>query len=196
MNKITLQDINLYDVGNTYQIAGVLWTGNGKSFITRVPGKDDDLTEIMLMPLTLEDWQQLNRQADLLETEILQKDPTGITKIIVRKTQRQLDNYLQWACFKRDGYTCRYCGRDGIPLTVDHVDLWEDGGAAILENLVTACRACNKDRGRIKYEDWIVSKLYEKKAKGITLEVHNENLGLVSKLPDIRKQRVLHKRSR
>lgn len=49
--------------------------------------------------------------------------------------------------FKRDGFTCQYCGRnrdgDGVKLHVDHVIPCKEGGGDELENLVTACQDCN-----------------------------------------------------
>jgi 5-methylcytosine-specific restriction endonuclease McrA len=49
--------------------------------------------------------------------------------------------------FRRDGYTCQYCGtRTGI-LTLDHVVPKRLGGEHSWENLVTACSACNHRKG-------------------------------------------------
>lgn len=201
MKTIKLQDIDLYEIGQSYQIAGVVWTGKGISFVTQIPGKDEDLTDLQKMPLTMEEWQKLNRQADLLETEIFAKDPTGFTKVIVRKTQRQLDGFLQWQCWARDNYMCRYCGRQNtpsmpVPLSVDHVDLWEDGGPAILINLITACKPCNKDRGRMQYEDWLKSPIYLQKSKNLSPYPKKLNEDLLLLLPEIRTKRVQHIRSR
>ena len=151
MNQIKLSDIDILDVGNTLQIAGTVWSnGRGLSFITLVPGKDEDLSNLQKMPLTLDEWDRFMRQADMQETYMFQQDPTGkIVKALFRKNQRQIDSYVQWAAFKRDGYACRYCGRDGIPLSVDHIDLYENGGATILINLLTSCKQCNKTRGNM-----------------------------------------------
>jgi 5-methylcytosine-specific restriction endonuclease McrA len=51
--------------------------------------------------------------------------------------------------FERDNFTCRYCGSDDYPrgwLVVDHVIPAPDG-PTVEENLVTACRPCNKRKG-------------------------------------------------
>jgi hypothetical protein len=50
--------------------------------------------------------------------------------------------------YKRDNYTCFYCGKDlhgASPqdITLDHLLSREDGGTNDPENLVTACRHCN-----------------------------------------------------
>lgn len=48
--------------------------------------------------------------------------------------------------FKRDNYTCQYCGavRD---LTIDHVVPSSKGGQSNWTNLVTACKRCNTIKG-------------------------------------------------
>jgi 5-methylcytosine-specific restriction endonuclease McrA len=49
--------------------------------------------------------------------------------------------------FRRDNYTCQYCGsRDGT-LTLDHVIPRRLGGIHSWKNLVTACAACNHHKG-------------------------------------------------
>ncbi|MGB9772990.1 MAG: HNH endonuclease [Bacteroidota bacterium] len=48
---------------------------------------------------------------------------------------------------RRDGYQCQYCGRTGVPLTVDHVIPKARGGEETWENLVTACVDCNNRKG-------------------------------------------------
>ena len=49
--------------------------------------------------------------------------------------------------FRRDSYTCQYCGLSKRNLTVDHVIPRRLGGDHSWENLVTACAACNHRKG-------------------------------------------------
>jgi len=49
--------------------------------------------------------------------------------------------------FRRDNYTCQYCGRESRNLTVDHVVPRHHGGQHEWENLVSACPACNRRKG-------------------------------------------------
>ena len=49
--------------------------------------------------------------------------------------------------FRRDKYTCQYCGYRGIYLTLDHVIPRRLGGVHSWENLVTACASCNHRKG-------------------------------------------------
>lgn len=49
--------------------------------------------------------------------------------------------------FRRDNYTCQYCGRSSITLTVDHVTPRHLGGQHMWSNVVTACSPCNHQKG-------------------------------------------------
>jgi len=49
--------------------------------------------------------------------------------------------------FRRDNYTCQYCGVRGGNLTLDHVIPRRLGGTHSWENLVTACAFCNHKKG-------------------------------------------------
>jgi len=49
--------------------------------------------------------------------------------------------------FRRDHFTCQYCGLKHPNLTIDHVVPKRAGGASTWENLVTACPQCNHKKG-------------------------------------------------
>lgn len=71
------------------------------------------------------------------------------TNIIKMKTPRTVSTRLRFKVFMRDGFTCQYCGKtpqDGIKLEADHVIAYSNGGETILENLKTACWACNNGK--------------------------------------------------
>ena len=50
---------------------------------------------------------------------------------------------------RRDGFRCVYCGQifPGDALTLDHVQPRMRGGDQSEGNIVTACRACNAEKG-------------------------------------------------
>jgi hypothetical protein len=56
---------------------------------------------------------------------------------------------LRFEVFKRDSFTCRYCGEVAPKaiLEVDHVHPRALGGTDDLENLVTSCFVCNRGKG-------------------------------------------------
>lgn len=49
--------------------------------------------------------------------------------------------------FRRDNYTCQYCGRQTTHMTIDHVVPRHRGGGHRWDNLVAACPACNRRKG-------------------------------------------------
>jgi hypothetical protein len=55
---------------------------------------------------------------------------------------------LRFSVLRRDGFTCRYCGRrpPAIVLEVDHVTPKSKGGANTEANLVSACFVCNRGK--------------------------------------------------
>jgi len=58
---------------------------------------------------------------------------------IVKLTRKEI--------FRRDNYTCQYCGRQSNNLTIDHVIPRHLGGETNWDNLVTACPRCNHLKG-------------------------------------------------
>ena len=188
MKTIKLSDINLLDVGNTIAISGGVWSGNGKTYIALFP--NEELEEIEVLDMGLEEWEKFISQTDAANTLV----STSEGKIIFRKCQRQIDAHVMWKRFELDNYTCRYCGKSGVPLTIDHLVLWEDGGPTILNNLLTACKKCNKSRGNLSYQEWLDSPYYNKVKIGLENGIHDLNRIIVSELPKI--PVVFHKRSR
>lgn len=201
MKTIKLSDVNLLEVGNTINFSGIIWndTQSDLQFVTLFPdiSKDDfSVEELKLMELTTEEWQQLLRQTDLQETMMLVNDDGKIKKAIYRKSQRQIDSRVQWQVFARDNYTCRYTGETGIPLTVDHVDLYEEGGASIVENLISCTKKANKLRGNMPYDVWINSSEYKKISKNLPEQIKQANLAVLETLDDLKTKRVYNIRSR
>ncbi len=51
------------------------------------------------------------------------------------------------AVFRRDNFTCQYCGVQSNHLTIDHIIPRHRGGAHSWENVVSACPQCNRRKG-------------------------------------------------
>jgi tetratricopeptide (TPR) repeat protein len=60
---------------------------------------------------------------------------------------REIPSNVRQAVLDRDDYICRYCGRRSQTMEVDHVIPVVQGGRSTLDNLVTACRRCNRKKG-------------------------------------------------
>lgn len=61
---------------------------------------------------------------------------------------------LRALVFKRDDYTCMYCGERGQRLECDHIHPVARGGSEELTNLATACFACNRSKRDKTLEEW------------------------------------------
>lgn len=180
-----LSDINLLSVGHTIQMAGAIYSGEGKTFLCFFPGESPE-AETASLEMDQVEWETFIKQTDLLEVQALVKDKSGtISKAVVRKSTRQIEQGISWRVFKRDHYACRYCGNDDVPLTVDHLVLWEEGGPSTVENLVAACRKCNKTRGNLQYADWLQHPFYRKVSGSLKPEVRVSNEALVATLDKI-----------
>lgn len=72
---------------------------------------------------------------------------------------RSLSKRLRFEIFKRDGFTCTYCGAkapDAI-LQVDHIVPVAAGGLDDVWNLTTACRDCNLGKSATPLSDLAIS---------------------------------------
>jgi hypothetical protein len=63
----------------------------------------------------------------------------------MRRYLMAVSKRLRYEILRRDGNTCRYCGRSApeVALTVDHVTPTALGGSDDPTNLVAACTECN-----------------------------------------------------
>lgn len=68
-------------------------------------------------------------------------------------------NHAEWtpvrlAVLERDGEVCAYCSSLNGPFEVDHVIPWTRGGSHEMDNLVVACRPCNRSKKDKTPEEW------------------------------------------
>lgn len=141
---------DLLRFGNELEMSGIVFANGQESHTIMfpeatfpLPTNDYKLSEI--------GWKQLLDQLDTLNIE-------GIDKTILRKSQRQIEQGVSWAVYRRDNYTCQYCARNDVPLTVDHIVIWEQMGDSVEGNLITSCRKCNKTRGSKSFGEWLQDK--------------------------------------
>ncbi len=78
---------------------------------------------------------------------------------------RRVWQLLREVVFARDGWICVYCGTRTGPLTCDHVLPVSRGGSSTLDNLVTACLACNLAKATMAPKEWR-AKLRQRKQGG------------------------------
>jgi 5-methylcytosine-specific restriction endonuclease McrA len=73
--------------------------------------------------------------------------PSVIRLTRMVKRPRPIVKLTRKEIFRRDNYTCQYCGRQHNHLTIDHVIPRRLGGKTDWTNLVTACPRCNHLKG-------------------------------------------------
>lgn len=170
---IKLNSIPLYDLGNSIQIAGMVLQGKGKTYSIMFP--DTKVQSPNIVVVNYDEWKTLLYQLDTLGTLLFPGTPGA--KVVVRKSQRKIEQSTNWKVFHRDGYRCRYCGATGEtrPLSVDHLVLWEDMGQTVEENLITACTKCNVTRNNTRYLDWLESKYYLSRVPSPEIHKLNED---------------------
>lgn len=194
MQKIQLKDFNLLEFGNTIQVAGVIYANSEEQYLCYF-ADEKPIEPFKVLELDVADWEKIIRQTDILETEVLANSPDGkLCKIVIRKSIRQVEQGVSWKVYHRDDYRCRYCHIQGVPMTVDHLVLWEHGGPSIEANLLTACRKCNKTRGNTVYADWLNHPQYIKMSRNLPPEIKEANAAVAATLADIPVR--LHQRAR
>lgn len=62
---------------------------------------------------------------------------------------------VRFEVFKRDSFTCQYCGRKApeVILECDHIEPVAGGGSNAVMNLITACEDCNRGKGARRLDE-------------------------------------------
>lgn len=63
--------------------------------------------------------------------------------------RKPLSQKIRFQVLDRDNFTCQYCGEKApdVELEVDHINPVSKGGTDDLQNLVAACKSCNRGKG-------------------------------------------------
>lgn len=75
--------------------------------------------------------------------------------------RKDLSNRQRFEVFKRDRFTCQYCGKSApdVVLNVDHIKPVSHGGTNTITNLVTSCYECNSGKSdKLLSDDTAVKK--------------------------------------
>ena len=186
---MALNDIPMKELGLSIQMVGAVYADKDRAYLVMLPGEADgiEFEFTKVVDLTVDEWEAFLRQTDLVTVEGLVKDPETkqIGKAILRKSDRQVSQQVSWAVYRRDGFKCRYCGVDNLPLTVDHLITWESGGPSTEANLVAACRKCNGARGETPFADWLMDPYYKKVSQRLDYRGRFANQALVPTLASI-----------
>ncbi|GAB6164344.1 HNH endonuclease [Thermostilla marina] len=98
---------------------------------------------------TWRDWARLVPEDDDLFVQGVAwriRVPEVVTLVTYDRVPHSSVPFSRRNLFRRDGYTCQYCGRklSSEQLTIDHVIPRCQGGESTWENCVLACVPCNR----------------------------------------------------
>ena len=99
---------------------------------------------------TWEDWSKLRPADDerfIQAVRFRLRVPEVVTLTDYDRLPAAAVTFSRRNIFKRDRYTCQYCGKHTSKLTIDHVTPRHMGGSHSWDNLVAACPSCNHRKG-------------------------------------------------
>ena len=96
--------------------------------------------------------------------------------------RKGLTKKQRFEIFKRDGFTCQYCGRrpPEVVLVVDHINPVANGGDNDPLNLTTSCYECNAGKGKTQLAD--VRPLPDASNEAMVLQQEIAEMALYSQL--------------
>lgn len=94
-------------------------------------------------------------------------------------TREPLSNKIRFEVFKRDSFTCQYCGTSApdVVLEIDHIEPVSKGGDNDITNLITSCKRCNSGKSDRKLSDNSVIK--KRKIQLDELQERQEQLSMM-----------------
>jgi len=103
--------------------------------------------------------------------------------------RKPLSKKIRFEVFKRDGFRCVYCGKNppDVVLEVDHIEPVSKGGSNDINNLTTACFACNRGKTNIpldKIPQTLANNLETLKVKEQQLKEYRKYIKTIKKRED------------
>lgn len=94
-------------------------------------------------------------------------------------SRKPVPKTIRFEVFKRDSFTCQYCGRSApeVILHIDHINPVAGGGDNDIMNLVTSCVECNLGKGAKALDDHSV--ITKQKAQLDELNKRREQLEMM-----------------
>lgn len=80
--------------------------------------------------------------------------PPMFGSISIARPSAEVWKKIRTEIFKRDNYTCAYCGTRGVRLECDHIVPASKGGGHEPSNLTTACFNCNRSKRSKLVSEW------------------------------------------
>jgi len=141
------------DAGHLLKLTGMLYQGMSEDFLLLMPTAAP-VEDLQIVKPSLDEWCAILKQTD--DPVFFKENQEWNPKAIVRKQQRAISGAVQQKVWVRDEFTCMYCGRKmgDVQLSVDHFIPLEMDGENNMENYISACRKCNREKGCIPPEKY------------------------------------------
>lgn len=140
-----------------------MYFGNASRSNGNIDGND---FELLCYRLSCKTEEEINALKLLLKDQFKKIDDFYINEQWDKQILEILGKYerLPWnewkiireRIFKRDNFTCVYCGATDKNLECDHVHPISKGGSNLDENLATACEPCNRSKKDKLLKEWKV----------------------------------------
>lgn len=104
--------------------------------------------------LAMFDDRGVHAKLEIEKSKIRRGRAFGVTKPVANPLPQDWPE-RRHIVFTRDSFTCRYCGQVGGLLECDHVIPRSRGGGHGIENLVTSCKPCNREKRDKLLEEWL-----------------------------------------
>lgn len=153
-------------IGLDVHLAGTVWIDQvtGRSYVLPLNWDFElELIEPEILYFDCHESMDILNQAWLLEAKRYDGYRGHLTKVALKRQQRQVQPKIIWKVFRRDNFTCVYCGDNEGPMTFDHFIPESQGGPTTVENGRTACRQCNKLKADMSAEQFLASKEFIKR---------------------------------
>lgn len=150
-------DVFVDDFGVNLKVTGMVFQGPFDETLVVLTPEAKVGQPLVERAITRDEWIDLLRASD--DPKIFEMEPDGKTvKAIHRKNSRQILAGVQWEIFKKWKYQCAFCGKKGgannTVLSIDHIVPVSHGGTDDQDNLISACRKCNKRKGSKPIEEF------------------------------------------
>ena len=110
------------------------------------------IIDIDCTPYTWQEWTKIKAESEddeIRTVSLAFKIPQIIRLNKYEKMPKQVVIFSRLNLYKRDGYSCQYCGvrPKSEELTIDHINPRCRGGMTTWENCVVCCTRCNRIKG-------------------------------------------------
>lgn len=86
-----------------------------------------------------------------------------------KTTRKAISKKLRFEVFKRDKFTCQYCGKKApdVILVIDHIQPVSKKGTNDILNLITSCQSCNQGKSNIVLNENVILNKQRKQLEDI-----------------------------